>query len=443
MVSGRRHVLVSCVLLLGLGLETLIAATARQDATLAKEPCVDKQHGFSIRFPEGWRVKGSTVPETIIKARLPQKEAPITYMSVATYPAPESQEASQLSAEQLFQKYIVAGNEVDARIMRAGRMTVGGRAAVWMEIDIRSPPFVSQYALAYFFPGKDKILRVSGSTERNDSWFARMKPVFKASIESLNVVDAGDPEAMRLYTDSRHGFSVRYPHDWTKKETQTEATLLKVVRKFADGQFLMLTVNAQLLDRKDYTVADMSVVEIALLAKEALTLMGASKVEPLGFSRRDIDGRSCARMILEMHHPLLRAKVLHYTIVINGRYAYTITVGCDKPLYSEHAHLMKRVSNSFRFTSPLVPSNAQRQSALLRLEQDSYTSRLPSSASQSAIVIQEPGDSWWVALFKGTGSAFLKFFLIGAVFAAGGAIWAWIRSKRRREQPKNMEQDQR
>lgn len=436
----RLAVLVLQVLLSGLALGTSSGATAPHQADLAEEPYTNKEHGFAIRFPQGWRVKGSTVPETIIKARLPDREVPMTFMSVAVYPAPNSQETSRLSAEDLFREYILSGNDVDARITTSGRTEIAGKMAVWMEIDFRSPAIVSHYAIAYFFLGEKEILRVSGSTKRDAAWFYLIKPVLKASIESITFMESGGASPVRLHTEVCPGFTIRYPADWTKKRALTEETVLKAVKKSADGRFIMLTVSAQLLDRENYSVADMSDAEIVLLSKEAFGLMGGSKFELLAFGRGNVDGRPSAQVIAEIKHPQFRPKVVHFTNVINERHHYTIGFGCDKSLYAEYAHEMKQIANSFMFTSEASPSRPERQEPTPPLEEGRHSFRLPGPNGEDVVVTYEPGDSWPVALFKGYGQTFLTLFLASVAFAVGRAVWVKMRRKRRRERRKKNEQ---
>ena len=438
----RRHL----VGLLALGALIFTAgesdAATPPEAALSEEPYVNKEHGFSVRFPEGWEVKGSTVPATIIKARLKDEGAPITYLAMATHPALKTADPLNPSAQQLFQDYILArSQEVIARIMTSGQTAVGGRHAVWMEIDIESPAFLSQYALVYFFPGEGEVLRVSGATKRDAAWFAQVKPLFRASIESISFMEGAGPNTMRLYADARHGFSVCLPDDWVKKEALMEGTILKAVKKFADGQFLMLTVNAQLLDRDDYTVKDMSDEELVLLVKEAMKITGAGNLELLGIGRGDIHGRPSAQAILEVRHPQLRPKVMHRTYVINDRHLYTIMVGGDKSLYPEHAEQMKQIGNSFTFTTPPSGSNPEHPGTEPARTLGDILDE-GSSTPESPVVVFEPGDSWPTALFKGFGVTFLKFLALGIVFAIAGAVWTGIRRKARRKTPKNLEQDQ-
>ena len=432
----RRHL----VGLLALGALIFTAgesdAATPPEAALSEEPYMSKGHGFSIRFPEGWQVKGSTVPTTIIKARLKDEGAPITYLAIATHPASRAADPLNVSAQQLFQECILAGSqELIARITESGEAGIGGRRAVWMEIDIESPAFLSQYALVYFFPGEDKILRVSGATKRDLAWFAQVKPLFKASIESIMFMEAASLNTMPLHTDARYGFSVRLPDDWVKKEALTEETILKAVKRFADGTFLMLAVSTQLLRRADPTVEDMSDEELFLLAKETLSATFGAEIELLGIGRGDIHGRPSAQAILEVRHPQLRPKVMHRTYVINDRHLYTIMVGGDKSLYPEHAEQMKQIGNSFTFTTPPSGSNPEHPGTTPARTLGEILDE-GSSHPESPVVVFEPGDPWPTALLKGFGVTFLKLFAIGIGFAIAGTVWAKIRRKARRKRAK-------
>lgn len=154
---------------------------------LASVPYVNDEHGFSIRFPESWQLKGSTVTETVVKARLRDDKAPITFLSVAVYPALSTQNMPRLSAERLFHDYVVAGQEVEARMRNSGLTTLDGKPAVWMEVDVSAPLLYSGIFLIYFVPTEHGLYRVSGLTDRNETWFASKKATFEASIRTFHL----------------------------------------------------------------------------------------------------------------------------------------------------------------------------------------------------------------------------------------------------------------
>ena len=340
--------------------------TQTPQVVLGKSPYVNHEYGFSIRFPEGWHIKGSAVTGTIIKARLDEEGAPIAFMSVASYPAPQDLDAAQLTPERLFRDYILGGQAVEAKMRSAGHTTLDGRPAIWMEVDVASPWLVSGLSLTYFVLRDDKLFRVSGSTERDEAWFRQNRPIFEESIRSFHFVEslAGDlrvtpgtspnsspstAQTIKTHTDERHGFSIRYPSDWTVKDPVAEGTLFTAVKRLADGQYMMLTVNVQLLNRSDQTTSDLSVEEITGLARE---WYGADNVTVVQSTRGEVGGIPNVCLLLDTRPPMIRPKMQYCMFVIRGRSLYTIIFLCDKSLYEQNSDTCKQLVGSFCFTVP-------------------------------------------------------------------------------------------
>ena len=150
-------------------------------------------------------------------------------------------------------------------------------------------------------------------------------------------------ETLRTHTDNRYGFQLQYPDDWTVKEAITEGTVFKAVKKFADGQYLMFTVNAQLLDRSDYTIDDISgFIE---------NVSGGENGTVLDSSREQIGDVSCIRLLLDARRPSIHPRIEYATNVIRNRYLYTVNVSCSKSLYQQHAQQIKQLGDSFTFTA--------------------------------------------------------------------------------------------
>jgi len=351
------------------------AETETQTArlVLAKSPYVNKEYGFSIRFPEGWQIKGSAVTGTIIKARRDDEGVPITFMSIASYPASQDLDITQLTHDRLLRDYILGGQEVEAKIRSAGPTTLDGRPAIWMEVE-----FVGGFSLHYFVLKDDKLFRLSGATEGDEAWFSQNRPIFEQSICSFGFIEpsegdsGGTPGAspnsspppaqtLRAHTDERHGFSIRYPSDWTVKDPITEGTLFKAVKRFADGQYMMLTVNTQVLDRSDYTTSDFSIEEIAGFARE---MYGADNVTVVQSSRGEVGGIPNVCLLLDIKPPMIRPKMQYCMHVIRHRSLYTIIALCDKSLYEQNSDTFKQLVDSFSFVVPDLPDQKTQSSQM-------------------------------------------------------------------------------
>ncbi|MCC7201878.1 MAG: hypothetical protein IT393_04330 [Nitrospirae bacterium] len=107
-------------------------------------------------------------------------------------------------------------------------------------------------------------------------------------------------QSMITHSDEKYGFRLTHPSDWTVKEAMTEATVFKAVKKFEDGQFLMFTVNAQLLDRNDYSMTDFTIQDITGFARK---MYGADNVKVLDSSHGQVGQESSIKLLLEARPP--------------------------------------------------------------------------------------------------------------------------------------------
>ena len=222
-------------------------------------------------------------------------------------------------------------------------------------------------------------------------------------------------DSMRMHTDERHGFRLNYPSDWTVKEAMTESTVFKAVKKFDDGQFLMFTVDARLLDRSDYSMTDFTIDDIVGFSREA---HGADNVTVLDSGRAQIGVVPCIRVLLDVCPRVIQPRVEYSTFVIRNRHTYAVTVSCNKPLYKQYAQQIKKLGDSFIFIASPSPSTT----GGVPTAQDSGHYRL---------VVREPGEKPLPAIFKALGETWVKYVIIGILFAAGCAIWAKIKPKKK------------
>ena len=229
-------------------------------------------------------------------------------------------------------------------------------------------------------------------------------------------------EGLTTHSGTKHGFHISHPSDWTVKEAMTEATVFKAVKKFADGQYLMLTVNAQLLDRSDYNMTDFKTEDIVNgiaggYGKESLTLRSSG--------RSQVSGHQSIWLLVDKHHALVKPRVEYTVLVINGRYMYNISTSSNKPLYPRYQNLIKQLGDSFVFDPP--PSTAANGSA----QAPNY------NTGNSRLVVTEPGDKPLPALVKAFGETWFKYVVIGVLFAAGSAVWAKMKGKKKETETPN------
>ncbi len=213
-------------------------------------------------------------------------------------------------------------------------------------------------------------------------------------------------QTMKTHTDQHRGFEISYPPHWTVKDGDTEATILKAVNKFSDGQFLILTVNAQLLDRSDHSMSNYTIEDIR-------QMYGDSNVIVLESSRVEIGEYPCIRMLLDINLPLLQPMVEYSTFVIRNRYLYRISAACNKPLYNQYGQQLKQIGNSFCFLGSTANYEHPKQT-------------LP------RFVVTEPGEKWLPAILKSFGEVWLKYFIAICAFSMISALWVKIRRKKKK-----------
>ena len=213
-------------------------------------------------------------------------------------------------------------------------------------------------------------------------------------------------QTMKTHTDQQHSFRISYPSHWTVKEEDTEATIFKAVNKFSDGQFLILTVNAQLLDRSDYSMSNYTIENIR-------QMYGASNVIVLESSHGEIDGYSCIRILFDVNLPLLQPMVEYSNLVIRNRYLYRISAACNKPLYNQYEQQLKQIGNSFCFLGSTTNYEHPNQT-------------LP------RFVVTEPGEKWLPAILKSFGEVWLKYFIAICAFSMISALWVKICRKKKK-----------
>lgn len=384
---------------------------------------------LSIQFPDGWYLKSSSVDGVLMKSR--RRSDLLAFMSISAYQLEQGFTVANVSAKELLDFSLAYNDNVDALLIDSGAMTIGNTRAPWIKYEVRSPAFASGYVFDCYIVRGNTLFKVGGSTDRDLGWFKQNEPLFIQACRSVRFLSADDGVTDRAplaqHTDHLHGFRLNYPSDWTVKEAMTEATVFKAVKKFADGQYLMFTVNAQLLDRSDYSMTDFTIEDITGFARK---MYGADNVTVLNSGRAQVSGVPCIKLLLDARPPIIQPRVEYSTYVIRNRYLYTVTISCNKPLYQQYAQLLKQLGDSFVFIA--LPSAATSGST----RQQTY------DTGNYRLVVTEPGEKPLPAFLKAFGETWLKYVIIAILFAAGFAIWAKIKSKRSTESPnKSVDSD--
>ena len=232
---------------------------------------------------------------------------------------------------------------------------------------------------------------------------------------------------LRTHTDERHGFRLSHPSDWTVKKAMTKATVFKAVKKFADGQYLMFLVNAQLRDRNDYSnTTDFTIEGMTDVVRK---MYGADNVTVLDSGRAQVGNMPCIRLLLDTCPPLIRPRVEYQTYVIRNRYLYTVNVSCSKPLYQQYAQQLKQLGDSFTFT--ISPSSGTSGST----REQTY------DTEKYRFGVKEPREKLLPAVLKAVGKTWVKYLIGGILIAAGSVVWAKIKSKKKGTKPANQSVD--
>jgi len=229
-------------------------------------------------------------------------------------------------------------------------------------------------------------------------------------------------QRMTTHPDSKHGFSVSYPEDWMVAEAMAEATVFKAVKRFPDGQYLMLTVNAQLLDRSGYSMSDFAIADVVSGIAEGY---GQDSLTLRDSGRSEVSGHQSVWLLVNKHHALVRPRVEYTVVVIRERCLYIVSASCSEPLYSQYQNLIKQLGDSFTFTTTgISPVNGGTRSQT-------------HGSGNYRLAVTEPGQRPVPAFLRAFGTVWFKCLLTGIVFAVGSALWAGMRRKKNTETSSN------
>ncbi len=165
----------------------LLAAAFWPLAALS-ETYFNQEHEFSIEFPEGWTVKGSMNPETIIKAVYRDEQDRIAQVTIAAYELPfevSETEANTLTADDMWEG--LKNQFADFRIKRHGSGTtkIRSRRVVWNFVEVMDPPQAKMVGKHYNFIRGRYLYRVSAMADSGMNFYKEVLPKMEAAIATL------------------------------------------------------------------------------------------------------------------------------------------------------------------------------------------------------------------------------------------------------------------
>lgn len=155
---------------------------------IAGQPYYDRSHEFSIQFPDGWTIKRSSNPETVIKAVYRDTLDRIAQITIAAYRLPKivsQAEANELSPDDMWEGFKEQFADFAVKRHAAGITRIRSRRAVWNLIEITDPPQARSIAKHYHFVRGSILYRVTAITDSGAAFFQEVLPIMEESIGTL------------------------------------------------------------------------------------------------------------------------------------------------------------------------------------------------------------------------------------------------------------------
>jgi hypothetical protein len=152
---------------------------------IAADIYFNRDYEFSITFPEGWVIKKSGNPETIVKAIYHDSTGRLAYIAIASYNWPAEFKFADVTANDMF--IILKGQYSDLTINRigSGETTIRSNRAVWNMIDVSKPPQAAMLAKHYHIVKNKHLYRISAVTDRDYQFFKKQLPIMEKAIGTL------------------------------------------------------------------------------------------------------------------------------------------------------------------------------------------------------------------------------------------------------------------
>lgn len=157
----------------------------------AQNRYVSDEYGFSIDFPAGWSVKGSTAKNTVIKAVLKDTQGRIAQIVVAAYPFDVKGDMWDATGQDMFEAFINDYPGVEAALLDSGKSRISGEHALWTDIDVKAPSIIAARCLSYHVIQKPILYRISYTADRDAVWFQAHLATAKAAVESFRLRGTG------------------------------------------------------------------------------------------------------------------------------------------------------------------------------------------------------------------------------------------------------------
>jgi hypothetical protein len=169
-------------------LTALLTITCLASPVTAGQPYYDNAHRFSIEFPDGWTVKQSSNPETLVKAVYRDTAGRIAQITIAAYPLPHAvtgNEADELTADDMWEGLKEQFPDFTVKRHDSGVTRIRSHRAVWNLIEITDPPQVKMIGKHYHFVQGKHLYRVTAVTDSGSEFFRTVLPTMEKSISTL------------------------------------------------------------------------------------------------------------------------------------------------------------------------------------------------------------------------------------------------------------------
>lgn len=151
----------------------------------AAEMYFDRQHEFSITFPESWVIKKSGNPETIIKAVYRDSTGRLAYIAIAAYSWPAELKFTEVNADDMFTLLKQQSRDFTIHRIGSGEATIRSNRAVWNTIDVTDPPQAAMLAKHYHLVKNSRLYRITAATDRDYQFFAKQLQIMENAIRTF------------------------------------------------------------------------------------------------------------------------------------------------------------------------------------------------------------------------------------------------------------------
>jgi len=142
--------------------------------------------GFEITFPDGWMIKSSGNPETIIKAVRKTAGGRLAMIAIAAYELGVEGDIWEVTGKEMYEGLREQYPGADIVLIDWGKTLVSGKHALWTRTDILKPIIMSASSTHYHFLFNGILFRISTSTDYDHVWYSNNDPLMRASVESFN-----------------------------------------------------------------------------------------------------------------------------------------------------------------------------------------------------------------------------------------------------------------